>query len=68
MKAELTYTYWRDGRWFVGQVREVPGAISQGETLAALEDNLRDAVQVIRQGQPDPPRHGRIRRLLLVEA
>ena len=68
MKAELTYTYWRDGKWFVGQVREVPGAVSQGETLGALADNLRDAVRMLRQEQPAPPAHSHTRRLKIVEA
>jgi hypothetical protein len=54
--GQLTYTYWKDGAWFVGQVREMPAAISQGHSLAELEDNLRDAVQMIRQEQPDGER------------
>ena len=66
MKAELTYTYWREGEWFVGQVREVPGAVSQGHTLSDLEDNLRDAVRLLLQEQPAPPRKAHRRRLTLV--
>jgi hypothetical protein len=26
----LTLEYWKDAEWFVGQIREVPGIISQG--------------------------------------
>ena len=43
MVRTFTLEYWRDGRWFVGRLKEVPGVFSQGETLAELEANIRDA-------------------------
>lgn len=46
-QLRVTLEYWRDGRWYVGRLREVPGVFSQGETLAALEDNVRDAYRVV---------------------
>ena len=33
--------------WFVGQVEEVPAAISQGETIEKLKANLLDALRLI---------------------
>ena len=33
--------------WYVGQVEEVPEAISQGRTIAELKENLIDALQMI---------------------
>jgi predicted RNase H-like HicB family nuclease len=33
--------------WFVGQVNELPNAISQGRNLEDLKANLIDAVQLI---------------------
>ncbi|HZY35010.1 MAG TPA: type II toxin-antitoxin system HicB family antitoxin [Mucilaginibacter sp.] len=33
--------------WLVGQVNELPAAISQGKTLEDLKVNLIDAVQLI---------------------
>ena len=33
--------------WLVGQVNELPAAISQGKTLEDLKANLIDAVQLI---------------------
>jgi len=33
--------------WFVGQVEEIPAAISQDKTLAELKANLLDAVKMI---------------------
>ena len=33
--------------WFVGQIEEVPAAISQGETIEKLKENLLDALRLI---------------------
>jgi predicted RNase H-like HicB family nuclease len=33
--------------WFVGQIEEVPAAISQGETIEKLKANLLDALRLI---------------------
>ena len=36
----------KDG-WYVGQVEEMPGAISQGKTIEEVKDNLSDAVKLL---------------------
>ncbi|MBS1502657.1 MAG: type II toxin-antitoxin system HicB family antitoxin [Bacteroidetes bacterium] len=33
--------------WFVGQVVELPAAISQGKTVKELKENLLDAVRLL---------------------
>jgi predicted RNase H-like HicB family nuclease len=33
--------------WFVGQVKEVPAAISQGKTIKELKKNLTDALKIV---------------------
>jgi predicted RNase H-like HicB family nuclease len=33
--------------WFVGQVEEMPAAISQGETIEELKENLLDALRLL---------------------
>jgi len=33
--------------WFVGQIEEVPAAISQGKTVEELKENLLDALRLI---------------------
>ncbi|MFQ5881619.1 MAG: type II toxin-antitoxin system HicB family antitoxin [Candidatus Methylomirabilales bacterium] len=43
MTMKFTLEYWIDAGWYVGQLREVPGVFSQGETLQELEANIRDA-------------------------
>ena len=47
----LLLEYWRDGKWFVGRLPMVPGVFSQGETLEALEENIRDAYRMMLEEQ-----------------
>ncbi len=64
MKARLTMEYWRDGAWWVGQLREVPGVFSQGKTLAELDANLRDAYRLVLKDRHPVRRRGVRRRPL----
>ncbi len=64
MKTRLTMEYWRDGDWYVGRLREVPGVFSQGKTLAALDANLRDAYRLVLRDQQPVRRRGVRRRPL----
>ena len=43
VSQSFTLEYWRDGRWFVGLLVEVPSVFSQGETLIELQENIQDA-------------------------
>jgi predicted RNase H-like HicB family nuclease len=47
--------YWKDGRWFVGRLPQVPGVFSQGATLAELEENILDAYRMMREEQDPAP-------------
>jgi predicted RNase H-like HicB family nuclease len=47
MKRQFTLEYWMDEDWYVGRLREVPGIFSQGQTLRELENNVRDAYQMM---------------------
>ena len=53
--ARFTMEWWKDGRWYVGRLREVPGVFSQGRSLRALEANLRDAYRLMLEDQPAIP-------------
>ncbi len=48
MSQEFTVIIERDPEsgWLVGSVAELPGCYSQAPTLAALETNMREAIQV----------------------
>ncbi len=52
MKKTLTLEYWMDGSWYVGRLKEVPGVFSQGETIEELEENIRDAYQLMMETEP----------------
>jgi len=47
MSRHFTLEYWLDDGWYVGRLKEVSGVISQGETLSELEENIRDAYQLV---------------------
>ena len=47
MRHNFTAVYKRTGRWYTGWVEELPGASTQGKTLAETKENLKDAVRLI---------------------
>jgi predicted RNase H-like HicB family nuclease len=42
-----------ESRGFSGQCKELPTAISQGKTLEELEENIKDAIQLVLDIQED---------------
>jgi predicted RNase H-like HicB family nuclease len=50
----FTLEYWQEEGWYVGRLREVAGVASQGQTLAELEENIRDAYHLMAQTEPPP--------------
>jgi predicted RNase H-like HicB family nuclease len=49
--TKFTLEYWEDDGWLVGRLVEVPGVFSQGETLEELKENIKDAYQLMIQGE-----------------
>ncbi|MBI3296872.1 MAG: type II toxin-antitoxin system HicB family antitoxin [Elusimicrobia bacterium] len=66
MNARFTLDYWRDGEWFVGRLREVPGVFSQGETLSVLEANIKDAYRLVMADQKPVRRSTKSKKVLIV--
>lgn len=58
MKRYFTLEYWVDDDWYVGKLKEVPGVFSQGETLEELEENIRDAYEMMMEDDMMPARVG----------
>ena len=52
MQRTFTLEYWLNDGWYVGRLEEVPGVFSQGETLAELEENIRDACHLMMEDTP----------------
>jgi predicted RNase H-like HicB family nuclease len=44
---KFTLIYGKDDGWYVGRLKEIPGVISQGETLEELKKNIADAYQLV---------------------
>ena len=55
----FTLEYWNTESWYVGKLREVPGVFSQGKTLVELEENIRDAYDLMIEDEEEfVPRMG----------
>lgn len=44
---QFTLEYWQDEGWYVGQLKEMPAVMSQGETLEELQAMVRDAYHLV---------------------
>ena len=53
----LTLEYWPDGEWCGGRILEIPGVMSQGRTLQELEENIRDAYELLMEERPSVESH-----------
>ena len=53
MMRYFTLEYWVDEDWYVGRLREVPGVFSQGVSLQELEENIRDAYQLMMEDREE---------------
>ncbi len=51
MERTFEATIEKRGRWYIGWVDAVPGAFSQGRTIKEVEENLKEAVQLILESQ-----------------
>ncbi|MDZ7363147.1 MAG: type II toxin-antitoxin system HicB family antitoxin [candidate division KSB1 bacterium] len=67
MVRQFILEYWMDDGWYVGRLKEVPGVFSQGETLEELEENIRDAYQLMMADAKISVRKGSRTKKLAVE-
>jgi predicted RNase H-like HicB family nuclease len=42
-----------DEGWYVGRLKEVPGVFSQGASLQELEENIREAYQLMMEEEEE---------------
>ena len=47
MKRTFKATFLKRKSWWVAWSEDVPGALTQGKTLAAAKKNLRDAIRLM---------------------
>ncbi|MGR3309383.1 MAG: type II toxin-antitoxin system HicB family antitoxin [Candidatus Brocadiales bacterium] len=58
MLRNFTLEYWVDEGWYVGRLKEIPGVFSQGESLEELEENIREAYQLMKEEEEVSPHDG----------
>jgi len=47
MAKQYQATFLKRGAWWIASSEDVPGALTQGKTLAAAKSNLRDAIRLM---------------------
>ena len=47
MNAKLTMVYWKSKKYWLGKLLEHPEIMTQGRTLAELEENIKDAYRMM---------------------
>lgn len=45
--AKLTMVYWKEEKFWLGKLLERPDIMTQGETLEELEQNMKEAYQLM---------------------
>ncbi len=51
MEQTFEATIEKRNKWYIGWVDAIPGAFSQGRTIKEVEENLKEAVQLILESQ-----------------
>ncbi len=52
MKYKFTTIITKEGKWYVAQCAEL-GVVSQGKTVKEAENNLKEAVELYLEGNPE---------------
>ncbi len=58
MERTFEATIEKRDRWYTGWVDAVPGAFSQGRTIREVQENLKEAVQLILESQRELKEEG----------
>jgi predicted RNase H-like HicB family nuclease len=56
MRRQMHMIYWRSKKFRLGKLKEHPEIMTQGRTLKELEENLRDAYNMMRM-EDVPEKH-----------
>ena len=47
MKAKMIMIYWKSDKFWLGKLKDRPEIMTQGKTVKELEENLRDAYNMM---------------------
>lgn len=49
MRGEFTTVIEKYGKWYVGYIEEISGVNTQGKTVEEVEENLKEALELVIQ-------------------
>ncbi|MGI9558530.1 MAG: type II toxin-antitoxin system HicB family antitoxin [Thermodesulfobacteriota bacterium] len=52
--GKMTMVYWKGEKFWLGKIKEHPEIMTQGRTIKELEENLRDAFQMMTESESNP--------------
>ena len=64
MEQTFEATIEKRDRWYIGWVDAVPGAFSQGRTIKEVQENLKEAIQLILETQREMRNRGAAGKIL----
>ncbi|MBI4688980.1 MAG: type II toxin-antitoxin system HicB family antitoxin [Nitrospirae bacterium] len=47
MRRDFTLVIVKEGEWYAGFIKEVPGAITQGKSIEEVQDNIKEALEMV---------------------
>jgi predicted RNase H-like HicB family nuclease len=47
MQRDFTLIIVKEGKWYAGFIKEVPGANSQGKTIKEVKENIKEALAMV---------------------
>ncbi len=56
MKGEFTTIIEKHGKWYVGCIEEISGVNTQGKTVEEVEENLKEALELVIQANREQVR------------
>ena len=56
MRGEFTTVIERHGEWYVGYIEEISGVNTQGKTIEEVEENLKEALELVIQANREMTR------------
>jgi predicted RNase H-like HicB family nuclease len=63
MGKRYTLEYWKDGKWYIGRLKQVPGLFSQGKSVEELERNIRDLFRQMTEAETVQDKRIEIKRI-----
>lgn len=47
MRRDFTLIIVKEGQWYAGFIKEVPGANTQGKSIEEVQENIKEALEMV---------------------